>query len=615
MKREHPQLCSYKPNRSSAGKRDSVAPDSSLSRKRARSFSDARDASRKAERQESWPRAIESLEDSDAAADRYLGQNSIPALLREQSSPTDRNDRIDIRQDMRPILGLDTSAPFPLMSSHHLQKLAQDISSELPSDREVMRLFRTYKEIPQPFWGFVMDIDDFETKLLVYLEDRSRNATAATKTPRRVTASWLAILFGVLAVGSQYHESPYHVRTKDSQKYVQISFHFLRLGNFLLRPSFDSIQALLLTNFVLLNDMKAEASWALTGLTCRLAQSLGLHRPTPSDGRDSASPEVRSREMIRRKLWWTCVWHDTLTSLSFDRSPMTNFPSCPIPVNSNVSASDLTYLETMYHLIEIISRRLNPDTMANASYVQIVDNCEAVELLRTKACAHIQNKDMCKTALDRLQYFAIRLHTSFVISVACRPALRRDCPFEPNQKKALSSRCKENLTETVRMFLAMHQLSVIPTRSWAFTYHGLSSALLLGILCETKADPEVRQLQGDLIAALSATAAKEASPEPHVPTTDKDIELSGPLWRALTALRNIYEHGTIAGSNLKREGESSAGGSGTRTPMPQLLGGNQLLQGLNGQFGGLPLNTDPREDAAMAMAEMQNGSSLQELQG
>lgn len=40
---------------------------------------------------------------------------------------------------MRSILGLDTSAPFPLMSSKHLHLLAQDISTELPSDREVMK--------------------------------------------------------------------------------------------------------------------------------------------------------------------------------------------------------------------------------------------------------------------------------------------------------------------------------------------------------------------------------------------------------------------------------------------------------------------------------------------
>ena len=68
------------------------------------------------------------------------------------------------------------------------------------------------------------------------------------------------------------------------------------------RPNLDSIQALLMTSFVLLNDMKAEASWALLGLTCRLAQSLGLHRAQTLDGRQS--PELVKREMSRRKLWY-----------------------------------------------------------------------------------------------------------------------------------------------------------------------------------------------------------------------------------------------------------------------------------------------------------------------
>lgn len=304
---------------------------------------------------------------------------------------------------------------------------------------------------------------------------------------------------------------------------------------------------------------------------------------------------------------------------------MTNFPSCSIPVGPEGVAGEgnLTYLETMYHLIEIISRRLNPDTMAAATYTQIVSHCEAVELLRTKARAHMRDKDRCKTALDRLQHFAIRLHTSFVISVACRPALRRDCDFDPAQRRALARRCKANLTETVRMFLAMHQLSVIPTRTWAFTYHGLSSALLLGILCETQADPEVRQLQGDLIAALSATAAREASPGPEdIPTTDKDIELSGPLYRALTALKNMYDHGSVSGSSapLKREGDSSAAGSGTITPKIPFGHAASLSNAAAAVPAALPQNrasnaADPRENAALAMAEMQNSSSLQDMNG
>ncbi|KAK2063748.1 fungal-specific transcription factor domain-containing protein [Colletotrichum caudatum] len=650
VKREHPQLCSYKPNRtashgthykpagsvttdsanSATGAGGNGTPSPVNNRKRAHSPEDpAADAAAGAPplKQEiggaTWPRSAivaAGVEETEApeAVTRYLGQNSIPSLLREQSAANDMQEGVDIRQDMRSILGLDTSAPFPLMSSKHLDSLTREISAELPSDREVMKLFRTYKETPQQFWGFVVDIDDLESKLMVYLEDRARNASNAMRTPKPVSASWLAILFALLAVGSQYHDSPYHIRTRDSQKYIQISFHFLRLGNFLLRPTFDSIQALLLTSFVLLNDMKAEASWALLGLTCRLAQSLGLHRPTPSDGRDSAHNDVQSKEMIRRKLWWTCVWHDTLTSLSFDRPPMTNIPCCPIPAVQQTVAGEYGYLDTMYHLCDIISRRLNPDAATTVSYEQMVDNCEAVEKLRNMVAPNIRIKEQCKRAIDRLQHYAVRLHTSFVISVCCRPALRRDCTkLTPEQKSYLSEKCQQNLAETVRMFLAMHQLSVIPTRSWAFTYHGLSSALLLGILGETKNSPEVRQLQGDLIAALSATAAKEVnSPSSHVPKTDKDIELSGPLWRALTALRNIYEHGTIMGTSQMKSTDSSGTASGARTPMPAMLMGPMATSGnnLNGGNDGVSkgFGLDPHQDAALAMAEMQNGTTIAE---
>jgi hypothetical protein len=70
---------------------------------------------------------------------RYIGQNSIPAILRDQPSPIETKNGIDIRRDMRPIWGLDNSAPFPLMSTQHLDKMTQEISGELPSDREVMK--------------------------------------------------------------------------------------------------------------------------------------------------------------------------------------------------------------------------------------------------------------------------------------------------------------------------------------------------------------------------------------------------------------------------------------------------------------------------------------------
>lgn len=271
----------------------------------------------------------------------------------------------------------------------------------------------------------------------------------------------------------------------------------------------------------------------------------------------------------------------------------------------------------MYNLCQIINRRLNPDATADASYVQILDNCQVTESLRDKVIPQIRNKEACKSAVDRLQHFAIRLHTCFVVSVCCRPALKRGdgAHLEPSQRKFLANKFKDNLTETVKMFLAMHQLSVIPTRSWAFTYHGLSSAVLLGLLPETKADAEIRQLQGDLISALSATAAKDqTSPAPPIQKSDKDIELSGPLSRALMALKNIYDHGSVIGSALKRETGTR---SGTRTPLNiNQLSGGMAADPLMGPYRANPVQgMDPHQDAAMAMAEMQNGSTVQDFAG
>ncbi|KAB5511625.1 fungal-specific transcription factor domain-containing protein [Coniochaeta sp. 2T2.1] len=627
VKKEHPQLCSYKRNWPRHGTLEhgslGCEPSHGLKRQHSPDVGDSRSQSLEARNETNirahgmyFRRTHVTVSHTDGPKSdtgdmtKYLGQNSIPALMREQYSPSEPLKHVEhIPQDMRSVLGFDNTAPFPLMSPRHLNRMTLDISSEAPSDREVMKLFRTYKEIVQPFWGIVIDIDDLESKLIVYLEERAKNSRSTTKGLKGVSASWLSVLFAVLALGSQYHESPYQLRTQDAQRYLQICFHFLRLGNFLVRPNLDSIQSLLIVSFVLVNDMKAEASWALLGLTCRLAQSLGLHRPQDLDGRQS--PDIRKKDMVRRKLWWTCVWHDTLTSLSFDRSPMTNIPCCPIPLSHTADTEGLEYLEVMYHLCQITAQRLNPDAAAGASYAQILANCQALEAVREKAAPHIRNNEMCRSAVDRLQYYAIRLHLSFLMSVCCRPALKRgDSSLEASQKEFLAERCKGNLTETVKMYLAMHRLSVIATRSWAFTYHGLSSALLLGILCETKADPQVRQLQGDLIQAFSATTAQvQPSPRPHSKRSDKDIELSGPLSRALVALKNIYDHGSVVGSGLKREGGSDVGsGTCARVHVNQLVSvpnaGPPISHGV-AHRGNVPNGLDPHRSAAVSMAEMQ----------
>jgi hypothetical protein len=257
---------------------------------------------------------------------------------------------------------------------------------------------------------------------------------------------------------------------------------------------------------------------------------------------------------------------------------------CQLPLSETALTDGLCYTEAMYHLCQKILQSVNNDSNSQPDFNQIMADSAEVENLRQRVLPRLRTKESCKTVQDWLQHYGIRLHTSFVVSVLCRPALRRgeSIGMDLTQKALLAEKCKQNLAETVRMYLKMHSLSVIPTRSWAFTFHGLSSAVLLGILGETKTDPEVRQLQGDLISALSVSAAKEQTSS-HLPQSNKDIELSGPLSRALVALKNIYDHGWVV------EGQSF---------------NNVEVQSTQNQDQS---QYEQQQNAAIVMASMQNG--------
>jgi hypothetical protein len=257
---------------------------------------------------------------------------------------------------------------------------------------------------------------------------------------------------------------------------------------------------------------------------------------------------------------------------------------CQLPLSETALTDGLSYTEAMYHLCQKILQSVNNDSNSQSDFNQIMTDSAEVENLRQRVYPRLRTKESCKTVQDWLQHYGIRLHTSFVVSVLCRPALRRgeSIGMDLAQKALLAEKCKQNLAETVRMYLKMHSLSVIPTRSWAFTFHGLSSAVLLGILGETKTDPEVRQLQGDLISALSVSAAKEQTSS-HLPQSNKDIELSGPLSRAMVALKNIYDHGWVV------EGQSF-----NNVEVQSTLNQDQS------QY-------EQQQNAAIVMASMQNG--------
>ena len=70
----------------------------------------------------------------------------------------------------------------------------------------------------QPFWGLLIDVEDFEAKLCIYLEDRA-SASKHTGSSKGVSSAWLGMLFAVLAVATNYTELSYHKRVATSQAF------------------------------------------------------------------------------------------------------------------------------------------------------------------------------------------------------------------------------------------------------------------------------------------------------------------------------------------------------------------------------------------------------------
>lgn len=90
-------------------------------------------------------------------------------------------------------------------------------------------MFQIYKQIVQPFWGLLIDIEDFESKLCIYLEDRSASTKHPANGSKGVSSAWLGMLFAVLAVATNYTELSYHKRVATSQAF---GMHLLLLLSF-----------------------------------------------------------------------------------------------------------------------------------------------------------------------------------------------------------------------------------------------------------------------------------------------------------------------------------------------------------------------------------------------
>lgn len=232
------------------------------------------------------------------------------------------------------------------------------------------------------------------------------------------------------------------------------------------------------------------------------------------------------------------VWQDSLLSLCFDRPPITT------PSRFHTQPADgIPYQDAMNLLCDRTLRSIRNRANGNPlEFIAILEDVAGIEDIHWKSIANTETPSRLGIR-QRSEISALSLHTSFVIAWLCRPALRN----RPNPESRteiqllLTEKCKKNLTECIRAFVHLHSLNNLASRSWPVIHNGLSSALLLGLLGATNTNPEVRQVQGEILEILSSESEKNGREQGF----GGDIELSAPHARALTVLRRLYNNHAV----------------------------------------------------------------------
>lgn len=277
----------------------------------------------------------------------HLGASSVPAMV---IALGDGSGEEAVRQltgnSILPLFGLDNeSATYPFVDLWGLPtgsaSRIEELCKLLPNDADCLQGFRQYRDTPHVLYPGVVDMGQFEEDLTHFLVQRATSRAKPSIQPQTdqdvygKNLHWVGLLFALLASGYQCTESPRKERQLTSQVYgespdimgiprtgqadigiVCCAYECLRTINFLARSTMEDIQTLLTLGNVLSNTMNAGVAWSLlgtqsqtpdtlyvwyvngpAGLTIRLAQTLGLHRPCHLS---SSSAD----EILRGEIWY-----------------------------------------------------------------------------------------------------------------------------------------------------------------------------------------------------------------------------------------------------------------------------------------------------------------------
>ncbi|KAJ5138149.1 hypothetical protein N7526_004382 [Penicillium atrosanguineum] len=227
---------------------------------------------------------------------------------------------------------------------------------------------------------------------------------------------------------------------------------------------------------------------------------------------------------------------------------------------------------------------MRPENLGVVEGDRALEGLQRLDDAHKRGLPYLRSRENCTTLQQNLEYLAFRMHTSFCVSVLCRPAMRKATSQPPfPHADILRARAKGSLIDASKAFLDFQALSIVPLRSWSMVHTVLSSTLLLCIWEETRNDPECRSLQQRVIDVFLSTDSRTSDDGASINEGDGQW-LSTRHIRALVTLRSALEREEEAGA-----AEAVNWAEITQSMLPQFGAGPDGLMDLQDPFDFSPV--------------------------
>ncbi|KAK4943698.1 hypothetical protein LTR10_016795 [Elasticomyces elasticus] len=496
----------------------------------------------------------------------HLGSRSVLAYMMAlgRSQTTQDTARSLLEENILPKLGLDNeSATYPFVDLWSTASSMQDVSGlckAIPDDELCREFFVAYRDIAGTLYPVIPDAASFEDTLTFMLSNRARaqrdNLELDPNKPYGVSLAWLSLVFAVFASGSQCADRPAKERELTSQVYICCSYQALRMANFLTHPCLETIEASLIIGNVLSYNMNPGVAYIFLGMTLRMAFSIGLQI--------NSNHFTEAEKWTRRRIWWALAWQDSHFAVSYDRPTSSVLCIPDIPYGKYSSPGDRSYAESMFAIIRLTQEIVRERLLRPRSYMTwetIRKYTDEIANIVAQGADHLRDRNKCYRTTQQLERLALKLHSSYIISELCRPALKEpssssgegvnassltpsqspggrrksshphQSPHSPTLDSAIRAQlrrdCVQALEAVVTVYVELHSISRFAARSWIGIQRAISAAFLLGTLPDTGSDQQRLSLLRELEQVITQRTTED-------PTFDLQPQ-DGPSQRRLSA--------------------------------------------------------------------------------